>query len=129
MSIYVLDTSFAYSLIGQRDSNHNRAVKIFESITDEDRIILPEITYLELICGVFDVRDIDNLVNIVSDGRLEITNSKDIRFIKNLNYETRKKLKAGDCQIMAITIRKNAKLLSFDKKLIKSLKDIFTLAK
>lgn len=129
MSIYVLDPSFAYSLIGQRDSNHNRAVKIFELITDEDRIVFPEITYLELICGVFDVRDIDNLVSIVSDGKLEVTNSKDIKFIKNLNYETRRKLKSADCQIMAITIRKNAKLLSFDKKLIRVLEDLSTLAK
>lgn len=50
-----------------------------------------------------------------------LNNEDDITFVKDLPYAIRKKLKANDCMIMALTVRKKAQLITFDENLFEAL--------
>ncbi len=111
------------SLIGSDDSNNQEAEMLLNRIGKTNPIfIFPFISLVELYASArdFDFLDISTVFSKV----LTHNTSSDLDFIISIDPTKRKSLKANDLMILALCKRFNAKLISFDKKLLKAYEKI-----
>lgn len=117
MTKYVLDTNYLQSLFDETDVNSEKAAEILEALEEQAQMIIPQIVVAELLIGKDSTSVIRNCKELVTD--FEKNNDDDLKFISKIPYQKRKRLKANDCLVMAITKRNSAKLITFDKVLEK----------
>lgn len=118
----VLDTNFLYSMYVKDDIHHQDSLQLLMDLPEEINFIIPEIVVLELIAAGETIDFIER--SKVFSKKPEPVTSQDIHYIQTLPPQLRRKLKANDCIILAITKRFKAKLLTFDKTLSKTHEDI-----
>lgn len=118
----ILDTSFINSLFEEKDSNHEEAKKIFFNLDEDENIKIPLIVAFELVIHEEYEKLLFASKKITT--RFLNNNEDDITFVKTMSYATRKKLKANDCMIIALTVRKKAQLITFDKNLSKTFQNL-----
>lgn len=119
MKTYILDTNYIQSLISVDDINHKKALLLEQKLEYPNTIIIPQLVVAELMAGPSS--EILNMYDVCSElaDKLEGTTRKDLISISKMSYKIRKKLKANDLLILAICIRLNGELVTFDKKLNK----------
>ncbi|HEX9804696.1 MAG TPA: type II toxin-antitoxin system VapC family toxin [Candidatus Dojkabacteria bacterium] len=120
MHAFVLDTSFLSALLVERDVHHKKAHKISEKLPEESYFFIPFVVASELLI-LGDSRKILTEIKKISKSFIRNTES-DLDYISSIPNNIRKQLKANDCLIMSIVNKKNASLITFDKKLRKNAK-------
>lgn len=117
--MYILDTNFVISLLNTSDRNHKKAKEIFFDIPENEQVKIPFVVVAELAISKNSKKYI-NASKAISKKFL-INNEDDLEQISTMPYRKKNSLKANDCLILKLCERKKAKLLSFDKNLIKIL--------
>lgn len=120
MKKYLLDTNFIYSLVDPSDSNNSKAKEIMGNISKEpNSLLIPYIVMAELIITSksYDFFGLAKDLN----SRIYLNTLNDLHFIdQHIPKRSSRSLKANDCSILALCYRHNARLLSFDSKLLKA---------
>lgn len=115
---YVIDTNFISTIMDNHDPNNKWAISTINTIgRTHHRFIIPFIVVAELLAGNTD-NDFIEICKVFSKSFPKNT-EKDLIFIKSIDPAKRASLKANDLLILAIKKRFNAKLLTYDKKLLK----------
>lgn len=124
MKIIVLDTSFISSLYFENDSNHKTAKEMMWSVGDEEaKFVVPFVVAAELsIANLTNINLVEKALILVPD--FTMSTMADIEFIKSLDKIKRASLKANDCLVFAMAARLNAKLWTFDQKLLQIYKSL-----
>ena len=115
----ILDTSFFCSFYNSFDVNHQVAKKMLFGIDDDEEIKIPFVVAAEISVSIDGVQ----LLKIAKElsQRFIPNNENDLEFISKSTKERILNLKANDFLILAICKRYKAKLLSFDRKLVRAL--------
>jgi len=115
----ILDSSFVISLIKLSDSNHKEAVSLLTNLPENANLIIPSVVVAESIIFSRNVLKDLELIKKISNKFQEPLEDDYLSFQK-ISLDSRKSLKANDCLILAISIRKKARVLTFDKKLLRA---------
>ena len=125
MSGYVLDTSFLSALYNTKDVNHKEAVEISKGV-DASNLLIPFVVVAELAnfkenerfrkLLLEEVRNIAQGIPTLDENDLEVY----LSFVENLPNT----LTAVDSMILFVTVKYDAQLVSFDKKMMKIAKRI-----
>lgn len=115
----ILDTNFVFSLLNTLDENHQKAKDIFFQIKDDEELKIPYIVVAELIVDKDGDYYFEASRNISK--RFLMNNEEDVKFIKAMPINIKKKLRANDCLILALCMRKKVELITFDKQLKRTL--------
>ena len=125
MSGYVLDTSFLSALYNTKDVNHKEAVEISKGV-DASNLLIPFVVVAELAnfkenerfrkLLLEEVRNIAQGIPTLDENDL----GEYLSFIDNLPNT----LTAVDSMILFVTVKYDAQLVSFDKKMMKIAKRI-----
>jgi len=125
MNGYVLDTSFLSALYNTKDVNHKEALEISKNI-DVGNLLIPIIVIAEL--ANFKQNEkfrrllLKEAMNIASG--IPSLDENDLEeylpFIENLPNN----MTAIDSMILFLSVKYNAQLVSFDKKMMKTAKNI-----
>ena len=120
MSGYVLDTSFLSALYNTKDVNHKEAVEISKSI-DASHLLIPFFVVAELAnfkenekfrkLLLEEVRNIAQGIPTLDENDLETY----LSFIENLPNT----MTSVDSMILFVSVKYDAQLVSFDKKMMK----------
>ena len=114
----MLDTSFFCSFYNIFDVNHQDAKKLFFDLDDSEKIKIPYVVAAEIAVN----KDSIKLLSIAKQlsQRFITNNDEDLEYISETVKKLDTSLKANDFLILALCKRYHAKLLSFDKKLVKA---------
>ena len=113
----LLDTSFLYSLVTKSDKNYQKAGSIFIDIEKCKSIFIPFIVLAELSTGLGYKNALQYCKEI--SNKIEISTFEDLEVFDELSSRARRSLKSNDTLILAMSKRLNAKLVTFDKRLMK----------
>lgn len=124
-NIFVLDTSFLQALWSADDVLHNHALEISKGIPADSIIIISSLVVAELLMGKSSEKiDVIKSANLIA-GTLEPVLESDLLLIQSqISQEKRQSLKAIDCLLLTLCIRKKAELVSFDKRLMRFAKQL-----
>ncbi|HOR06314.1 MAG TPA: PIN domain-containing protein [Candidatus Dojkabacteria bacterium] len=122
---YVLDTSFLSALYNTKDVNHKEAVEISKGV-DASNLLIPFVVVAELAnfkenerfrkLLLKEVRNIAQEIPTLDENDLETY----LSFIENLPNS----MTTIDSMILFVTVKYDAQLVSFDKKMMKIAKRI-----
>lgn len=125
MSGYVLDTSFLSALYNTKDVNHKEAVEISKGV-DASNLLIPFVVVAELAnfkenerfrkLLLEEVRNIAQGIPTLDENDLEVY----LSFVENLPNT----MTSVDSMILFVTVKYDAQLVSFDKKMMKIAKRI-----
>jgi len=122
---YVLDTSFLSALYNTKDLNHKEAVEISKGV-DASNLLIPFVVVAELAnfkenerfrkLLLEEVRNIAQGIPTLDENDLEVY----LSFVENLPNT----MTSVDSMILFVTVKYDAQLVSFDKKMMKIAKRI-----
>lgn len=125
MNGYVLDTSFLSALYNTKDLNHKEAVEISKGV-DASNLLIPFVVVAELAnfkenerfrkLLLEEVRNIAQGIPTLDENDLEVY----LSFVENLPNT----MTSVDSMILFVTVKYDAQLVSFDKKMMKIAKRI-----
>jgi len=117
-AMVMIDTNFFCSFYNNFDVNHQIAKELFFDLDDDEQIKIPYVVAAEIAVSKDSIR----LLNIAKQlsQRFVTNNDEDLEYISKFAQERDSSLKANDFLILALCKRYRAKLLSFDKKLVRA---------
>lgn len=118
----ILDTSFLLGLFNPDDGHHEAARRQF-SLIEGFWCSIPSIVCAELLV---QQKEGVRLIEACKEIQKQFTplTEKELRIIAKIPERRRKTLKANDCVILAHALNLQAKLLTFDQKLLKTYEEL-----
>src|SRR5436190_23338035 len=111
----LLDTNFIQSYINEEDKLHLEARKLFSNFPEGTKFIIPAIVVVELIIGTDQINRVYEFCSLLCN-TFESIELDDINLIAQINIEARRSLKSTDCLILAVCVREDADLITFDQR-------------
>jgi predicted nucleic acid-binding protein len=115
----VLDTNFLYAFFVENDVHNEDAMQVFSSFPNFIELVIPSIVVAELLASGENIDFIAECLELTS--KFEDIQLVDLEFMKTIAPKTRSSLKANDCLLIAIAARLDAKIITFDKKIIRNI--------
>lgn len=118
---YIFDTSFLLSLVIIDDTNHEKAVEIFENVKVGSSFFINELTYVELLTVTTykaEIIEKDTVKWILSDLGTTFLNSGNTEYINFFEFLD-KKISVTDASILYDARRYSLEILTFDREIIK----------
>ncbi|MFW5702991.1 MAG: type II toxin-antitoxin system VapC family toxin [Candidatus Dojkabacteria bacterium] len=116
---YLLDTNFLIALLDEGNDKHKDAMEIAYGFAGDSNFVIPSFVVAEMLVGTDQHETVFAFLDRLTDAFEGIT-SIDLRYIGQIKSELRKRLRANDCLVLAISSRTKAKVVTFDIKLQKA---------